>query len=222
MLATSGFLLGPRRALARAYCSGCPKRDAVLSRLLAALPGGWTVSFASKQLRIQRTKPVWCLMHNRLNAAVNLETPARMAATIKKHGRLVRPQIIFPSAPRWSRKRLARARANNDAIYRKIDGLGAKYKVEHLLRRAIRKKGPLIAMGSNPDESKRIEAYQKEKHKLEKGLVRVPLYNTSTLSLFSPRREGFSDELHLVHPEKASQECYKVDVIARRVLSLGR
>ncbi len=192
--------------------------DAVLARVRKLLDSGWTLRVEPGVLSIERASPVWVLAQNLTSAPVSKESELEREERIKRHGRQVRPRLVFRSEPRWTARRIADARVWNRMIDARIAALAFKHRVDHLLDAAARRKNPDPALGASAEERTRLAAYQVERARLEARRVRLPDHHTTSSSLFLLRRDGWSDASHLVHPFAAVEECYRLERKLRAAL----
>jgi hypothetical protein len=190
------------------------------TKLLGGKPG-WSLISRGGELVYQRNQPVWVLSTNLINAPATRESATARGARIKKHGRKVKPRIVYKMEPRWSAARVAQARRANAALGHRIAALGRKHRVERLLAAALRRKNSDPALGATPAQRARLAAYRTDRKRLEARRIKLPDYHTTSWSLTFVRRTGFSDAYHLVHPPAAAQECYRIDrLIKARLLSV--
>jgi len=185
-----------------------------LARLLSVGPG-WTLRSGGGELVIERRQPVWVLAQNLINAQASLESEAQREARIKRYGRQIKPRMIYRTERRWSAGRVKAARAQNARLGARLEALGAKHRVAHLLTAALRRKNSDPALGATAAERARLATYRADRARLEARRVRLPDFHTTAWSLFFVRHEGWSDGQHLVHPAAASEECYRLDQLVR-------
>jgi hypothetical protein len=205
--------------LLAARASAAAPRDEVLEKMKRALPAGWRALVEGERLVLERQQPVLALPDNKISAPVSTETAAQRAERFRRHGKSVRPRVIFRIAPRWSAAKLAAARRANEAADREQRELATKHKVEALLAAALRRKPGLPVTGANAEEKRRLAAYLAAKAELDKRRQQLPDHHTTRWSLFFERREGWSDAFTSVHPAEAAQECYRVEREARALLA---
>jgi hypothetical protein len=192
--------------------------DAVLARVRKLLDAGWTLRVERGELAIERTRPVWVLAQNLTSAPASKESELERAERIQRHGRQVRPRLVYRTEPRWTARRLDDCRVWNRMIHARIAALASRHRVDHLLDAAARRKNPDPALGASPEERARLATYKVERARLEARLVRLPDFHTASSSLFLLRREGWSDGQHLVHPFAAVEECYRLERKLRQAL----
>ncbi|MCK5796370.1 MAG: hypothetical protein KAI47_04250 [Deltaproteobacteria bacterium] len=194
--------------------------DPIIARTMKLLHvgPGWTLTVKGSELIYERQKAMWVLRTNRCCAPCTRESAQARATRIKKHGRKLKPRIVFKMAPRWSASRITKVRRNNAALAKRIAALAQKHHVDRLLRKAHRRKNSDPAHWATAAERPRLAAYNAKRRPLQARIIKIPDYHTTHHSLFFLRHLGFSDTFHEVHPPKAKQECYRLDSLIRSIL----
>jgi hypothetical protein len=210
------FLLAPSVAIAPPGPGG---NDTVLARLhpLLRTGPGWTMTLLPGSLILERSAPVWVLDGNRINAPVSLESAAARTARIRRHGRQVKPRLVFRLEPRWTTAQVAAARRTNEGVAKLLEALPAKHGVAHRVA-AARARKPGLGLGGTPAEQGRVAAYEAERKSLVARLVKLPEHHSQQYSLFFDRHEGWDDAFHLVDPPDAATECYRFEQQVRAAL----
>jgi hypothetical protein len=185
--------------------------DAILDRLRADLPKGWSMSVTDAELALARDGKVHALFQNMINAPGSDESDREREKRIVAYGREVDCKLVYRLEPRWSAEKLEKARDANAAVYREIASLPKRFKIDSLKNEHLSAKREEFFVPKTEDDTQRIADYQAEKAKLEAGVIKLPGCNTERFSLFEKDRTGVSDEFTLVAPEVASREAFQLE-----------
>mgnify|MGYP001209466356 CR=1 FL=1 len=191
--------------------------DKALARLQKRLPRGWVMKQTPGRLIIESRAFVWVLHQNMINAPATTLSPASHTARIKKQGRKMHSAIIFKTAPRWSSTKMAKARAKNRLIRKKIAALITKYGLSSLFR--SNSKLSIEARARRKGLSGVYARYIRKKSALERSLVRLPEYQSSRSSLWILSTPGASDQFSLVHPYAISRQNYAIRSLLPSILT---
>lgn len=198
--------------------SGLIQDDSLLVSLKEKIPQGWTVSIAEDKLIIEKNDSVWVLSENKINAPISILNDEEEIKRIKEFGKKVQSSFVFQLEDKWSEEKCKQVRDKNETIYTQIKVLPEKYEIVYLYDSSLSRKGLDVFIGNTDEERKRIHEYEVERFKIEKGLIKIPDYNSEKYSLFLISKIGIEDEFHTVYPKEASEEMYRIEKILKEVL----
>ncbi len=183
-----------------------PGDDAILDKLGASLPAGWSLQRSENRLHVRREEPIWVTHENRISAPPSNRTEAEDQAAIKARGKKTTAEFVYRTEPHWSDDDFTRVDAENASLRQAMAALPGKHGIDHLLSR----RAPVYVPKAPGDEGK-IEAYEKDQAALEARVVAVPSCNTTRSSLFIESDTGRNSGTRQVYPASASQEAYAIE-----------
>ena len=198
--------------------SGLADNDSLLTALKERIPQGWNVLLSEDELRIERKDSVWVLSENKINAPERIFSEGEEIERIKKYGKMMQSSFVFRLEDKWSEENIQSNKEKNENINEKVKVLPEKYGIVHLYDSSLSRKGNDVFIGNNEEERNRIHEYEVEKFKIEKGLIKIPDYNSEKYSLFLISKTGMEDEFHSVYPKEVSEEMYGIEKILNEVL----
>ncbi|MHC9542502.1 MAG: hypothetical protein AB9903_23590 [Vulcanimicrobiota bacterium] len=190
--------------------------DQVLRKVEGSLPAGWVMYTEEDRLVIKRREPVWILNENLINAPVSFESSKERDDRIRKKGRQSYARLVFRMEKAWTPEKLRCAAVTNEAVMADLKALPGRFGVEKLMDESLSRKGDIVYTGRTDDEKKRIAAFNRERERIEKNLVKLPDYTSKQYSLFLLIKEGAEDDFHSVAPGKASEEIYTIESLLKK------
>lgn len=185
--------------------------DALLEKLRARLPAGWTMTIQGDRLELARDEAVYILDENRINAPVSRETPEETSRRIRSHGRPAHCRLVFRLEPRWSEQRWQEAKARNAAIAQELQGLPERFGISRLYDARASRKGQPTYTARVPADSENVRAWQAEHERLSQTMVVLPDYASTRYCLFLSEHQGAEDDMHRVDPPQASRELFQLE-----------
>lgn len=187
--------------------------DLKLKKLSNSLPKNWDILLENGVIFIRRTGYIFTLFENRINAPINMETPEQTAKHIKKYGKMGFCQIAMKFEDKWTNAKIEKTIKNNNLIYEKIKQIPEKLGITNLYNASLSRKGDDVYTPNTKEEEKLVGEYYQEKDALLKEIIKLPDYNSDLYSFFIIQIDGINDDLHVIYPEEASDELYKVKVL---------
>jgi hypothetical protein len=206
----AGMLVAVRTALVLLALAGSAHADSVAG-LQSALPSGWTLKVTKPatdgrgELAIVHTAPVKIAGVFYMNAPYTTNVPRTAPAGAPT----ITLQLRYGIEARWSEARLEKVRAANNVIYKQLDGLRAKYRIDDI------KTGKGMPLPSTPDEEKRLADYQAEYDKTIAKVTRVPRCTLGELSLFDDEHT-YEQLKYQVEPASAMREAFAIVELVKR------
>lgn len=207
MLVTVRFALVVPALLALA---GTARAESVAG-LSSALPAGWKLTVTKPasdgrgELAIVHVAPVKIAGMFLPNAPSYTNVPQKAPADAPT----ITLQLRYTTEPRWSDAKLDKTRAANAVIYKQLNALRAKYRIDDI------KTGKGMPLPSNPDEEKRLAEYQVEYDKTLAQVTRLPSCTLGDLSVFDDERT-YSQLKFSVEPASAMREAFAIVELVKR------
>jgi len=154
-------------------------------KLCGILLNGWEISVKGNCVTIRSKEKMW--FFNCINMPAFLDS-TELDKYVKNGGFYLNYNIVFRFVPRWKPWELKRYSYINDSIQSKISNLPVKYKINNFTH----KYGSYI--GSTEEEERRVQAYEKEKLRLETIIEKyiIPDFNSGQYSIFISHDNGFN------------------------------
>lgn len=185
--------------------------DLLISKLKEMLPKGWEILSENKgEMIIQKDVNIYVLDENRINAPLNIETKEQLETRIKKNGKQVKPHFEFRYYQKPDDEFINSAKNKNDSIFKVIESLPKKYKIEKLRDNFASSKGNDVYRGNTDEETERVRKYNIEKYNLLDKIIKLPDYISEKYSFYLDRIIGIEDQYHFVYPVEISEEMYSI------------
>jgi len=184
------------------------RSDGIINIIIEYLPKGWTFRESNGFFIIQRTDSILVINENTLNVPV--EKKEAKNNRIIKNGKKAVGKIIIRYEDKWDFLKFQEASLNNSSVYNEISLLPEKIGISQLKDTKLSAKGNTVYTPQNDQDKAKIEKYYSERKKLENKIVKTPDNNTQKYSLFIVSKSGCNDDSHIVYPDEASVELYRI------------
>ena len=184
------------------------RSDGIINIIIQYLPKGWTFRESNGFFIIQRKDSILVLDENTLNVPV--EKMEAKNNRIIKSGKKTVGKIIIRYEDKWDFLKFQEASLSNSSVYNEIRLLPEKMGISQLKDPKLSTKGNTVYTPVTEQDKIKIEKYYSERKKLENKIVKTPDNNTQKYSLFIVSKSGCNDESHIVYPDEASVELYKI------------
>jgi len=184
------------------------RSDGIINIIIEYLPKGWTFRESNGFFIIQRADSILVLNENTLNMPV--EKKELKDNRIIKNGKKTVGKIIIRYEDKWDFLKFQEASLNNSTVYNEISLLPAKMGITQLKDAKLSAKGNTVYTPQTDQDKLKIEKYYTERKKLENKIVKTPDNSTQKYSLFIVSKSGCNDDSHIIYPDEASVELYKI------------
>lgn len=179
------------------------KTNKIYQTVQSVLPNGWSISAEENKLIVGRDEKVW--FYNQINMPAFLGEK-ELENFAKSMNFASRYEIYIDYTDRWSDEKLKSVTEANKAIQTEMANLPEKHNLTNLINKFDE------YIGSNEEEQKRVEAYEKEKSELEAKVQKLPDFNTNEYSIFISTNQSWSSG---IWPTKAGEEIYKTEELIK-------
>lgn len=185
--------------------------DNILLNIRSKIPANWNYVKTSSRIHLIRNDSIYILNENRIKAPK--ENRDVLNQRIQKYGQRCISKIIYRYEARWSKEDLKKANEHNSKLSKEIKKLPSKYNIEHLYNKSLSSKKGDVYTPTNDAEKIRVSKYEKEYKELMSKIIEVPTIHTEYYSLFVDEIQGRNDNNHVVFPEEASLEVYRILIL---------
>ena len=197
--------------------------DSILANLSEQLNYNWRIEIISDTLKFESREPMFIEFYN--SAGAPLDDPAYKKFTdeyLKEHGNKTKAILLFKMENKWTSEKIKEATDANAIIYKEVEGLLSKYKLEKI-KHSYRYDEELF-WGATKEEKVRIEEYKKEKEELYNKIIELPRYNSEKYSLFIISRTWVFEEnkayymLPMIYPPSVIENINELEKLIGNIL----
>lgn len=187
-----------RLAIATLLLTGGVASADTSEALQQAMPGGWSVLETEHELVLRHDRP--CYVTGRRRENESAKSAGNPCSSVD--GPLVTLELRFKIEPRWTQQQLDDAKVANDKVALALKAAREKYRIDAIHQSKGR------PLPGNPDERKRLAAFEKDEAQLTARAVKTPLCTLGEHSLFDSD-VTYAQLALKVDPPEAMVEAHK-------------